>query len=202
MGPHEATSGPQNNPVAYVAGAVALFLGFVILIRWIRTTSVSGLLIGMAASPALAILAMIKLRCSFIGANYPCGFMAFTGGFTWHILIGLGAFFGLWGMGSLVGNAFRPRGWVHWMQFLGRAAAPLMGLWLAVLWEVMPVSVIHPPEHGGSCPLLPVICHDTPLFGLGGLDYWAGPFVVWACVLIVMDLRSFLATHPLAAARV
>lgn len=129
---------------------------------------------------------MVKLRCAL--APYPCGFMSFTGGFTWHWLVGAALFVGGWGLASLVLTVARAIDWGVWMEKLGRGMTPLLGLWLAVVWETLPVQVIHPPSHGGPCPNLPVICHDLPLLGFGGLLYWSIPFILWAAVTVGKDL--------------
>ncbi len=134
---------------------------------------------------------MIKLRCAT--GPYPCGFMSFTGGFTWHWLAGAALFLLGWGLAGVALSALKPIGWRGWLEAVGRGAAPLLGLWLAAAWETLPVRIIHPPSYGGPCPDLPVICHDLSLFGFGGLAYWAVPFVVWAAVTTTMDvIRRFV----------
>jgi hypothetical protein len=125
---------------------------------------------------------MIKLRCATNA--YPCGFMSFAGGFTWHLLVGAAAFLGIWGLAAALLHRVRPVGWTTWMEGLGRAGAPLLGLWLAVISETLPVRVIHPPSHGGPCPDLPVICHDLEFLGFGGLLYWTASFGLSAVVTL------------------
>lgn len=133
---------------------------------------------------------MIKLRCAT--GPYPCGFMSFTGGFTWHWLAGAAVYLAGWGLAGATLTAVKPIGWRRCLEALGRAATPLLGLWLGVVWETLPVRIIHPPSHGGPCPDLPVICHDLPLFDFGGLAYWAVPFVVWSVVTTAVDVIAML----------
>jgi hypothetical protein len=182
------------SPVPYVLGAVIAFLAFVAVVRWLRVRAGHGIAIGVLASIAFAVLGMIKLRCTLSSA--PCGFMSFTGGFTWHFFVALLLFLAVWSAGSWLGNASVPAGWGQWMAVLGRAAAPLIGLWLAVCWETLPVHLIHPPQFGGICPSLPMICHDTPLAGRGGLGFWTAPFALWAMVLLVSDVVTFVKSKP------
>lgn len=137
---------------------------------------------------------MIKLRCAT--GPYPCGFMSFTGGFTWHWLLGVALFLGGWGLAAVVLGAVRPIAWQAWMEKLGRGITPCLGLWLAVVWETLPVRIIHPPSHGGPCPDLPIICHDLPFLGFGGLAYWGGPFVLWAAGTTAVDLIKIFSKRP------
>ncbi len=184
----EHTAGAINpaHSAPYIVGAAFAFLTFVFAIRWFRAKRMNGIAVGSAASIAFGILSMIKIRCA--SGDYPCGFMAFTGGFTWHFVPGFFLFVGLWGVASVIGNAFHRIGWLRWAERVGRSGVPLLGLWLAVLWETMPVHYIHPPAVGGVCPSLPVICHDVPVAGRGGLGFWVAPFILWALAVIVWDL--------------
>jgi hypothetical protein len=166
-----------------VAAAVAAVLT-------VRRLGVSGWLVGWLVLPAFSTLFMVKLRCAI--GPYPCGFMSFTGGFTWHWLVGAAVFLTGWSLASALLAGIRRIGWWRWTERLGRGMTPLLGLWLAVLWEMLPVRIIHPPSYGGPCPDLPVICHDLPLFGFGGLAYWAVPFVMWAAVTMTMDVIAVL----------
>lgn len=126
-------------------------------------------------------LGMVKIRCRF-DAPFPCGWMSFTHGVTWHILISA----------VIVGlTAF-----TIYRLGLTEAVKPLSGGWLALFWSVLPVQVIHPPPYGGPCPYIPVVCHDLPLFSLGGLFYWLLPFVVWSTVRVVIHLFSFRSALP------
>lgn len=176
--------------VLYIVVALSV-LGFVCLgISAVRKSSLNGFLIGSLAAVWLSVLFMIKLRCRI--AEYPCGFMSFTGGFTWHLFVGLVIFLGTWALAAVALNHVRSLGWWTWMDFLGRSMAPLLGLGIAVIWEVLPVSVIHPPFVGGPCPDLPVICHDIPLLGFGGLAYWSAPFLAWTAVTLWLDLKQAL----------
>jgi hypothetical protein len=118
--------------------------------------------------------------------------MSFTGGFTWHFLVGAAAFLVTWGFAAALLHQIRPVGWTTWMERLGRAGAPGLGLWVTVVWETLPVAIIHPPSYGGPCPDLPVICHDLPLLGFGGLLYWTAPFGLWALVTLWTDLKRAL----------
>lgn len=135
---------------------------------------------------------MVKLRCRT--APYPCGFMSFTGGFTWHFLVGVVVFLGAWGLSAALLHRVRPLGWATWMECVGRAGGPLLGLWVAVIWETLPVGIIHPPSYGGPCPDLPVICHDLPFLGFGGLLWWTAPFGAWTMVTLWTDLKQALRT--------
>jgi hypothetical protein len=130
---------------------------------------------------------MIKLRCGI--DSYPCGFMSFSGGFTWHVLPGLLGFIACWMLVATILNGISTIGWFEWMEGLGRSTAPLLGLWIAVVWEILPIAIIHPPELGGRCPSLPVICHDVPLMGRGGLLYWSVPFGIWTMATMWRDIR-------------
>jgi hypothetical protein len=147
-------------------------------------------LVGWLVGIPFSVLVMIKLRCTIDA--YPCGFMSFTGGFTWHLLVGAVVFLVTWGFAGALLHQIRPVGWTTWMERLGRAGAPGLGLWVAVIRETLPVRVIHPPSYGGPCPDLPVICHDLPLLGFGGLLYWTAPFGLWAVVTLWVDLKRAL----------
>lgn len=165
------------------------FVGIVVIsIVRLRKIRPNGLLIGALGALPFSVLVMIKLRCSIDA--YPCGFMSFTGGFTWHLLVGLVIYIGMWILTSIALNLGDSSiGRARWMEILGCSSTPLLGLWIAVVWEMLPVSVIHPPLFGGPCPSLPIICHDTPLLGFGGLAYWALPFVSWAAYTVYVDLK-------------
>ena len=169
--------------VAVALGVLGITVWAIILLR---EKAQKGWWIGWMVLPAFAILFMIKLRC--MTEAYPCGFMSFMGGFTWHLLLGFVVFIAMWVLAGSVFNSVYPIGWSVWMGTIGRSIIPLVGLWLAVAWEVLPARVIHPPTHGGHCPFLPIVCHDTPLMGLGGLAYWTGSFVVWAAIFIYRDV--------------
>ena len=178
-------------------------LGIVGFAVWIilraRRQGVNGWLIGCLAAILFSVLFMIKLRCS-IGA-YGCGFMSLTGGLTWHLIPGLTIFLGLWALCAALLNMLRSHGWQTWMNHLGRGMTPLLGLSIAVFWEILPVSIIHPPSVDGPCPDLPLICHDIPVMGFGGLLYWTVPFVVWAAMTVWADVSRMLAgeANPLNA---
>jgi hypothetical protein len=153
------------------------------------------------AAGLFSILFMIKLRCNI--AEYPCGFMSFAGGITWHLLAGFVTFTGAWVITGMILNKWLSLGWRVWVDTLGRSMTPLLGLGIAVLWEVLPVQVIHPPSHGGPCPSIPIICHDTPLWGFGGLAFWSLPFLAWTAVLLLHDIYLGLqqSTHEKAQDR-
>jgi hypothetical protein len=169
----------------YLVSASAILGIAAWMIIQVRRIDMSGWLVGSLVAIPFSILSMIKLRCTV--DSFPCGFMSFSGGFTWHLFPGLIGILTLWAVSSAVFNRFRSHGWSNWMEHLGRLVAPLLGLWVAVLWEVLPVEVIHPPTHGGPCPSIPVICHDTPLLGHGGLMYWPAPFILWLAVCMMRD---------------
>ena len=134
-----------------------------------------------------SILFMIKVRCR-TGA-YGCGFMSFTGGFTWHIIAGLMVFLGMWALCGAILSCSLDGGWLFSMDHFGRAMTPLLGLSVAVIWEILPVWLIHPPFVDGMCPDLPIICHDIPLWGYGGLLYWTAPFFIWTVIAVWWDVN-------------
>jgi hypothetical protein len=179
----------------YVTVALGVFGIAVWAISLLGKKAKTGWWIGWMVVPAFSILFMIKLRC--MTEAYPCGFMSFTGGFTWHLVLGFVVFIAMWALSGAVLNCVYPINWADWMGILGRSMIPLVGLWLAVVWEVLPVSLIHPPTHGGPCPFLPIVCHDTPLMGFGGLAYWAGPFVLWAAVFVCRDVKHTIRERQL-----
>lgn len=155
-----------------------------------RPSAAGERVVGWLVLPAFSTLFMIKLRCTL--ADYPCGFMSFMGGFTWHFLIGAAIFLGVWGLTATILNRLRPHGWSTWMAFLGRAGAPLLGLWVAVIWITLPIGIIHPPSFGGPCPDIPIICHDLPFLGFGGTLWWTAPFLLWSMVTLCADLKRSL----------
>ena len=154
-------------------------------------SKINGYVIGSMACIWFSILFMIKLRCS-VTDEHVCGFMSFTGGFSWHLFVGLLVFLGSWSLASFMLNHAQAKGWSVWMDQLGRSMTPLLGLVIAVIWEILPSEVIHPSFDRGSCPDLPIICHDIPLMGLGGLFYWTAPFILWAAVNMWMDIKQAL----------
>ena len=123
---------------------------------------------------AFPFLGMVKLRCRF-AEGWPCGWMSFHGGITWHIIPAT------WIMLSV--------GVIAWTLNTDRALHPLAGAWLALVWYSLPAWFIHPPSHGGSCPDWPILCHDRPLFGIGGLAYWLAPFIAWTAVRLIRHRR-------------
>jgi hypothetical protein len=156
----------------------------------LRSAKTAGAIVGSFVCICFSILVMIKLRCAI--DSYPCGFMSFTGGFTWHLLPGLFGFTASWMLGAAVLNSMSAIGWFESMERLGRSMAPLLGLWIAVVWEILPVGIIHPHEYGGECPSLPVICHDIPLMGHGGLLYWSAPFGIWSIATMWSDIKPIV----------
>jgi hypothetical protein len=175
---------------AYLITTFLLLFLVVIGIRKL-SSGFNGLWMGSFSVFFLSTLFMIKLRC-LPGGNYPCGFMSFFGGFTWHFFAGLVFSVAIWVLsafflmknlgGHLVGR----------MAEVGYWARPLVGLSLAFVWEILPVSIIHPPAQGGPCPNIPVICHDMPFLGYGGLLYWGLPFVIWATFTLYCGIRTEL----------
>lgn len=174
----------------YLVSAGAILGVTVWTIIQVRKRGLSGYLIGLLAAIPFSVLSMIKLRC--LTGPFNCGFMSFLDGFTWHLFAGLIGFVILWVVGSAAFNRFRPFGWSIWMEKFGRLISPLLGLWVSVLWETLPVPVIHPPSHGGPCPSIPIICHDTPFLGRGGLLYWAAPFILWTAVSLWQEFKLIL----------
>ena len=118
--------------------------------------------------------------------------MSFTGGFTWRLPVGLVIYLGLWMLGGIALHVSHSLGILRCVEILGRSSVPLLGLSIAVVWETLPISVIHPPAFGGPCPSLPIICHDMPVVGFGGLAYWTLPFVLWAAYTAYIDIKSNL----------
>jgi hypothetical protein len=179
-------------------GLVLLYVGLAVIacivvgaiIVKVRRVQGSGFLAAAIVWGLVTILAMIKTRCTF--DVYPCGFMSFTGGITWHLVPGLVGFAVGYLALTFALNHIVALGFMYCFEQLGRSIAPLLGLSLAVVWEVLPVGVIHPPSHGGPCPSVPVICHDVPVFGRGGLLYWTLPFVLWSVASLWVDLRRIL----------
>ena len=150
--------------VIYLVGGIASLAVFVILVRVLsqyRLGRISTLAISFLPC---VFLGMIRIRCKFDGFN--CGWMSFSPGITWHII-----------PAALIIVLIA---WTIYHLGMTEAAKPLTGAWLALVWYSLPVSVIHPPSHGGPCPNIPIICHDLPLLGMGGLFYWLLPFVLWA----------------------
>ena len=133
----------------------------------------------IASLGAFPFLGMVKFRCHF-GNGWPCGWMSFYGGVTWHIIPAA------WITLSV--------GLIAWSLNLDRALRPLVGAWLALAWYTLPVGIIHPPSHGGPCPEWPILCHDRPLLGFGGLFYWLAPFVTWTAVRMVRHRRATACT--------
>lgn len=160
------------------------------LILIVRRRGISGWFVGCLAGICFSILFMIKMRCKT--DTYGCGFMSFTGGFTWHLFAGLAVFGGMWALCGLILSRSVSEEWQFTMNHLGRAMTPLLGLGIAVVWEVLPVSLIHPPFVDGVCPDLPIICHDIPVWGYGGLLYWTAPFFAWATISIWLDVNRLL----------
>ena len=165
----------------------------------VRKSVTSGFIVGGIAALCFATLFMIKLRCAVDA--YPCGFMSFTGGFTWHFFAGLLSFAMLWILAGVLLNMMRASGWLVWMDHLGRAMAPLLGLGIAVVWEILPVTIIHPPYVDGPCPDIPIICHDIPVLGFGGLLYWTAPFMIWTAWTIWTDVGRLLVGDSIGSPR-
>lgn len=174
----------------YLLVTVGLLVAVVIGIARLQRARTNGFVIGGIICICFSVLFMVKLRCTT--GNYNCGFMSFAGGFTWHLLPGVIAFMGSWILLAALLNSLHTLGWFAWMDRLGFSMAPLMGLWIALIWEILPVGVIHPPSHGGPCPSIPIICHDIPLMGRGGLLYWTAPFAIWAVVSVWRDTNKLL----------
>lgn len=168
--------------VIYVLGTAVALTATVFLIILFLRHQFDILLTLVTIFMPYVFLGMVKIRCRF-DAPFPCGWMSFTYGVTWHVLISA-VFVGL--------AAFT----IHRLG-LTEAVKPLSGGWIALFWSVLPVTVIHPPSHGGPCPYIPLVCHDLPLFSLGGLFYWLLPFVVWSTIRVVIRLFSLRSVLPL-----
>ena len=168
-----------------------LLSGAISLILLVRRKQFAGWLIGISAAIPFSVLFMIQYRCKSSGDSYRCGLMSFEGGLTWHILVGLLLFTFLWALASWVTQHLYNRELSACFNDLGYSLSPLLGLWVAVIWETLPRGIIHPVGEGGQCPWLPVICHDVPLWEIGGLTYYAIPFVVWTIVSFIVDRQGF-----------
>jgi hypothetical protein len=143
----------------YLLGTIAAVAVTIFLIVQLGRIG-NGIAIGILAAIPFSVLFMIKLRCS-IDAYYECGFMSFEDGFTWHLAIGFLIFLVGW---IALAAVLRLVTGKPWLERLGKSAAPLVGLWLPVVWEVLPINLIHPPNapRPGPCPNIPIICHDLP----------------------------------------
>lgn len=173
--------------IIYLVATLIFVAAVVFGITRLRRMTPNGLVIGILGGLLFSVLFMIKLRCSIDA--YPCGFMSFTGGFTWHLLVGIAIYVGVWILSAIALHLRHSLGIVIWLEILGRSSVPLLGLSIAVVWETLPISVIHPPAFGGPCPSLPIICHDMPVSGFGGLAYWTLPFVLWAAYTAYRDIK-------------
>lgn len=154
----------------YLLGGLASFALTIVLLREFVRGRTGPATTAVVVFLPYVFLGMVKLRCR-LGAGFSCGWMSLHPGVTWHILPTL-----------VVVTAL---GIVTWKLGLLDAVKPLAGGWLALAWYSLPVSIIHPPTHGGPCPRIAVICHDMPLFGMGGLGWWLLPFVAWAGVTVL-----------------
>jgi len=158
----------------YLAAAIVSFAIVVVLVRLFCRRHFGQAVTLLFVFAPYVLLGMVRIRCKF--ERFNCGWMSFGGGITWHVLpsaivIGLIAYV------------------IHRLR-LTEAVKPLGGAWLGLLWYALPISVIHPPSHGGPCPSLPIICHDLPFLGLGGLFYWLLPFVLWAAFLVAAQASA------------
>ena len=128
----------------------------------------------------LSVAIMIQWRCK-LGFGYACGFMSFTGGFTYHFWIAL-----LMIVAGIVLTALLLYFWRReqsvFLQLKGVlfAVRALAGVSIYAVWVSLPVPFIHFPDLGGSCPNIPLVCHDIPLLGLGGAFWYIIPFVLLA----------------------
>jgi hypothetical protein len=135
--------------------------------------------------------AMIQWRCKISG-GYDCGH-AFSGGISWHFWAALAILAISFASLAVV---FSWRQQTRPLQELGNlllASRALAGLWAYILWAELPIPVSHPPSHGGTCPKIPLVCHDMPLGGFGGGLWWTGPFVASAALGIAR--YTFSAWH-------
>ncbi|GEM_PF-6578736 len=170
----------------YVLSASMALAGTSAFVVFLRKTQFPGIGIATIAAVAFGILFMVKARC--LGGQYPCGFMSFQGGFTWQILPGIAIMFGGLALLAVLLGYIKHVRFPKALHITGKSAAPLVGLWLVVLWEILPIHIIHPASHGGICPSIPIICHDMPLFSMGGLFWWPLPFLSWAVILFWRDV--------------
>lgn len=71
--------------------------------------------------------------------------VSFKGGFTWHILVGLLVFSFFWALASWIKQLYYNRQFTTCFNDLGYSFSPLFGVWIAVIWETLPIAIIHPP---------------------------------------------------------
>ena len=123
--------------------------------------------IGWIVIPAFSTLFMIKLRC--MTEAYPCGFMSFRGGFTWHLLLGFVVFVAMWALSGAVLNCVYPRNWADWMSILGRSMIPLVGFAKALSNQekiVRDTAAKVFKEKNDSVEYLVELCHHARAHGV------------------------------------
>lgn len=149
--------------IAFFAGVAA---AAVIGVRRLRNGPLAGALICLA----VGILVGTKIECST--TRYRCGDMLYQSYLPAVTVVSVVLAFALWIAAAAVLRVAPGR--------LALSVRPLAGLWLVILWKVLPRPFIHPVGWGGSCPTIPLLCHDVPLLGHGELLWMSLPFLGWA----------------------
>jgi hypothetical protein len=166
------------NDIIYVGLTVLVLALAVLLIQVISKRNVLFFAPVILFPPA--IWGMIEWRCKISG-GYPCGDI-YIGGISWHFWASLGLLVASFTLIAIVQSLIRQTKLFGELGNLLYAARAFAGIWAYVFWISLPQSIIHPPTHGGSCPNIPLICHDIPVMGFGGAIFWAGPFIAAAAL--------------------
>jgi hypothetical protein len=154
----------------YLLAGIGALLVFLVLVRIFSRLHLGNVPTLLVVFLPYVLLGMVRIRCKF-GIGFNCGWMSFSPGITWHIIpVAIGVSLMAWAISHVR---------------LTEAVKPFSGAWLGLIWYSLPIDVIHPPSHGGPCPNIPIICHDVPLLGIGGLFYWLFPFALWAMFRVV-----------------
>ena len=161
-----------RNDIEFYAHIGVYLLFFVVCLAatiWMIRTLRNGVLAGFLSCTAIGLLAGTKYEC--MTARYRCGDMLYSPYFPWETGMAIAAALLAW---WLVSKTIGVKAAVS-----GLWTKPLAGLWLVVFWKVLPAPFIHVPRYGGSCPNIPLLCHDIPLFGFGELLWMSLPFIGW-----------------------
>jgi hypothetical protein len=164
----------MQSAIFYFGLTLAILAFAVVLILLISRRNV------FAFAPVILIppsfWAMVQWRCKISG-GYACGH-GLAGGLSWHFWAALAIFTLLF---VVVATAFSWRQQTNLLEELGNllfASRALTGLWAYVIWSEIPGPGMHPPRLGGTCPEIPLFCHDVPLANFGGGLWWTTPFLI------------------------
>lgn len=136
-----------------------------------RSGEAPGLWIGSAVTFLGASLAMVQIRSKVFG-GFPSGDWP-RDGYTWHFLPALILCLAVW-VGAAHLWTRRHGGKLRdWMERLGRAAAPLLGLVVTWSWYGLTGRQFH-AAHGCDTPIL---CHDV---APASVVIWSAPWMLWA----------------------